>query len=277
MVVTITSVSEKAPKSINHYTDLAGFIGIVGNGQLWASNVAYLNDKEELEHGIKCAERALTGLANDRKMEIWKEPIKEAFKSVQEGLMPNTYATCFCTKPDLLSQWRGYGGQKQGIGLTFDIEGLRGILPSKKSYLSPVTYGFVTGKQGILEGMRSHLNGVAADILSNLDDIDRADEAFGALCRLIPQFKHKGFETELEWRIVVQQDTIRDTVQYRAAGNVIVPYITIGQKDAKLPLKAVKVGPGSDMELTAKSVRQFLFAKGYGNIPVETSRVPFRT
>lgn len=277
MAVQHAPSTDIEPKSINHYTDLNGFIGIIGKSQLWASNVAYLNDREELEHGIKCAEKALAGLLKDRRLAVWKEPIKEAVISVKEGLMPNTYATCFCTKPDLLSQWRGYGGQKQGVGLTFDIEGLKSLLPSKKSYLTPVTYGVVTGKQGIAAGLHEHLSGIAAEMLDGLDEIGKADEAFQALCKLIPKFKHIGFKPESEWRIVVQQDTIRDSVQYRAAGNVIVPYITIGSEGASLPLKAVKIGPGSDTELTRKSVHQFLRAKGYHNVPVEVSRVPFRT
>lgn len=277
MAVQITTEAEKVPRSINHYTDLNGFIGIIGKGQLWASNVAFLNDREELEHGIKCAEKVLTGILKDEKLSAWEEPIREAVTSVKDGLMPNTYATCFCTKSDLLSQWRGYGGQKQGVGLTFDIEGLRAILTGKSSYLTPVSYGVNPAKRAIKEGLRDHLNGIAAELLSGLGDIEKADEAFRALCKLIPRFKHIGFEPESEWRIVVQQDTVRDTVQYRAAGNVIVPYITVGTEGGKLPIKAVKIGPGSDMELTAKSVRQFLRAKGYGDIPVEISRVPFRT
>lgn len=272
-----TALAASEPKTINHYTDLNGFIGIVSNGQLWASNVAFLNDREELEHGIKCAEKALVGLFRDKRLAVWREPLKEAVISLQEGLMPNTYATCFCTNPDLLSQWRGYGGQKQGIALTFGVDGLRELLPKKNAYLTPVDYGVQPTKQAIAQGIQTYLGGVASEMIESLDEVGKADVAFEALCKLIPKFKHNGFKPEAEWRIVVQQDTVGDNVRYRAVGNVIVPYITVGNQGECLPLKYVKIGPGSDVELTAKSVKQFLRAKGYSGVQVEVSKLPFRT
>ena len=38
----------KSVSSLCHYTNLAGLIGILESKQLWASNVAFLNDREEL-------------------------------------------------------------------------------------------------------------------------------------------------------------------------------------------------------------------------------------
>jgi hypothetical protein len=94
------------------------------------------------------------------------------------------------------------------------------------------------------------------------------------LSELIPRFKHKGFEGELEWRLVIQHETLRSSVSFRANRNVLVPYIKLGT--SPLPLKYVRIGPGADLDLTERSIAVFLEAKGY-DVPVMRSRVPFRT
>jgi hypothetical protein len=87
------------------------------------------------------------------------------------------------------------------------------------------------------------------------------------------RFKHSGFEDEREWRLVVQHETVRSTVSFRANRNVLVPYINLGT--SPLPLKYVRIGPGAGLDLTERSIAVSLEAKGY-NVPVKRSRVPFR-
>jgi len=33
------------PSTLSHYTNLVGLVGIVDNGEIWASNVSFLNDR----------------------------------------------------------------------------------------------------------------------------------------------------------------------------------------------------------------------------------------
>ena len=79
----------------------------------------------------------------------------------------------------------------------------------------------------------------------------------------------------MEWRLVVQHEKVQTSVLYRAGRNVVVPYIVLGNNGGHLPLKSIRIGPGVDMELTEKSVKQFLGSKGY-DVPVFLSSVPFR-
>ena len=95
------------------------------------------------------------------------------------------------------------------------------------------------------------------------------------LSELIPRFKHRGFAGELEWRLVVQHRTLRDSVCFWPNRNVLVPYIKLGNGEP-LPLKRIRVGPGHDTKLTQRSVEQYLEANGY-NVEVKTSDVPFRS
>lgn len=40
--------------AIFHYTDLFGLKGILDSNSLWATNIYFLNDKEESNHGCEC-------------------------------------------------------------------------------------------------------------------------------------------------------------------------------------------------------------------------------
>jgi hypothetical protein len=259
--------------SLAHYTNLAGFHGILESGQLWASNVAFLNDREELLHGVKCARGALSKIVSDRKLRDWSDAIRQVVKQIEEGRLPNTYAACFCEKSDLLSQWRGYGGNEQGIGLVFDSVGIESLKTGKRSFLAPVQYGIVNGKTTLHQSLRERLVVIGQDDLSLMVDNEKQETVYNVLSELIPRFKHKGFEDELEWRLVVQHATLRSSVSFRPNKNVLIPYIRLG--GGILPLKYVRIGPGPDQALTRRSVAQYLEAKGY-EIDVKTSNVPFR-
>ncbi|EJG2383281.1 hypothetical protein HMPREF1144_0490 [Klebsiella sp. OBRC7] len=39
---------------IYHYTDLNGLKGIIESGSLWATHFSFLNDSNELTHGMNC-------------------------------------------------------------------------------------------------------------------------------------------------------------------------------------------------------------------------------
>lgn len=265
-----TSVS-----TLSHYTDLSGLVGILGDHQLWASNVAFLNDKEELLHGVKCARRALSRILKDRNLVHWREAIQEIVDEIEKGRLPNTYATCFCERSDLLSQWRGYGGAQQGVCLVFDRAGLEALRSGRRSFLAPVQYGVTTAKTHLREGLRLRLLSIAVEELTAMNEEEKREAVYEILSELIPRFKHRGFEDELEWRLVVQHRTLRDSVCFRPSRNVLVPFIKLGRGE-HLPLKRVRIGPGHDTKLTQRSIEQFLEAKGY-DVKVTTSHVPFRS
>lgn len=135
------------PASVYHYTSAEGLLGIVGSGQLRATDLRYLNDTSELHYGLTEMLRAYEAtsqaskqtftdqLAELYRIEDW-QPIGElglsAFVNLpQERFGPVANAivnsleesiiigvACFCGEGDLLSQWRGYG--IGGYALGFD-------------------------------------------------------------------------------------------------------------------------------------------------------------
>jgi len=211
----------------------------------------------------------------DRNLVHWREAIQNVVEEIEKGRLPNTYATCFCERSDLLSQWRGYGGAQQGVCLVFERAGLEALRSGRRSFLAPVQYGVTSGKMQLREGLRMRLLSIAAEELTAMNEEEKREAVYEILSELIPRFKHKGFAGELEWRLVVQHRTLRDSVCFRPDRNVLVPYIKLGNGEP-LPLKRIRVGPGHDTKLTQRSVEQYLEANGY-NVEVKTSDVPFRS
>jgi hypothetical protein len=271
----VAGLAAAGVKSLAHYTNLSGLFGIIDTGELWASNVAFLNDREELLHGVKCARRALSTILNDRKLGQWGEAIGRVVEEIEAGRLPNTYAACFCEKPDLLSQWRGYAGNEQGVCLVFSAAGLDGLRRGRRSFLAPVEYGLVQGKMTLRKSLKARLLAIDEDELTSMDEEQKRATVYEVVSELMPRFKHKGFAAELEWRLVVQRETVPSSVSFRQNRHVLVPYIRL-RNAGPLPLKHVTIGPGPDMDLTQRSIELFLDAKGY-NVPVRRSRVPFRS
>jgi len=200
----VAGIGATGTKSLAHYTNLRGLFGIIDSGELWASNVAFLNDREELLHGVKCARRVLSSILNDSKLTQWGDAISRVVKEIEDGRLPNTYAACFCEKPDLLSQWRGYAGNEQAVCVVFSAAGLDDLRRGKRSFLAPVEYGLVKGKMTLRKNLKARLLAIGEDEFANMDEAERRATVYEVLSELIPRFKHKGFEAELEWRLTFQ-------------------------------------------------------------------------
>lgn len=113
------SVGENAEVSeISHYTDLNALRLIIQKGELWASNILFLNDSREMSYGTDEAVKILRQNAESSKDK------RKIFQSVQTNIeregIPDAFACCFCEKPDHLGQWRGYGTGAQNISIQFD-------------------------------------------------------------------------------------------------------------------------------------------------------------
>lgn len=245
------------PKTLSHYTTITGMMGIITSKCLWASNASFLNDRTELLHALSVARTAIEKLTSTRAMEHWGPTLQQVIGELEDGKIPDTFVTCFCRDDDNLSQWRGYGGNEQGVSITFDLAKLSARLKKERAKLYQVTYAKITTPSKL----RGALKGELAD-LAKLDEIfgeskpdQRYAEIFSIVSSLLPKFKHLGFRDEREWRFVVQRPSPDTTAQFRAGRNRVVPYIELGQSDAPLPIVSVRVGPGDDQALTAQSLR----------------------
>lgn len=271
---------KKLPETLTHYTNLNGLKGIIESRQIWASNVSFLNDRRELHFGLEATIKVIQQLATKSALSKWSKALKVASENLAEGNIPNTYAACFCSKSDVLSQWRGYGGTEQGVAIVFNRTRLAKSIKNPKASLVPIVYGLLEAKNQITKDLSDKLQAVQDDIekTGDLTREQRMEEANSMLSRLLPQFKHTGFREEGEWRIVIQQKAIRSGVCFRVIKNVLVPYLEIDLKDSsgKLPISYLRVGPGADQELSKRSIELYLKKHGYEEVEVRVSNIPYR-
>src|ERR1700730_3543868 len=192
-----------------HYTTGNGLIEIIKSGELWATQVACLNDSSELFYPIELLRSKVNNMS--------RSPISlEAgflLKQIEQGLSTPTIDTegrflaCFSEDGDDLSQWRAYGGGEGGYAIEFDHLHLRHNQP-------PTT---ILGKVEYREKQQSMF---LDDLLNNciaffFDGVNKkrapsieewASEFLQYFANLsivfAPFIKHPKFAGEREWRLV---------------------------------------------------------------------------
>ncbi len=98
-------------------------------GHLYASDVRYMNDSQELKYGASQFVPKLEAAANDSSLSRNKRylcrRLADIFNSDDVFDYPmRCFAACFCEDGDLLSQWRGYAKGVGGFAIGFDRDAL---------------------------------------------------------------------------------------------------------------------------------------------------------
>lgn len=270
---------------IFHYTDLNGLKGILDSNAFWATNIFFLNDKNESLHGCECFTNTVRQLnadifSEERKLALLKavDAYKGEGGNEKSPRDRHVYSISFCKESDKLSQWRGYGN-KQGICLEFESLELIDLFDSDglNVYGSEVLYTNATNTVAMNGELKKFFKS-SPFISQDMDDhFAIFASTYMYIGKIIPFFKDEGFAEEEEYRFVVTPDNKIPNVEYRINENGIIPYIILEPKDKKkLPIKSVRIGPAKDISFIKEGLRFILESKGYGDIPIENSIIPYR-
>lgn len=282
-----------------HYTDARGLIGIVESGQLWMTNVYYLNDASELNYA-----RTLIAVVLDEKQRATTDIlVKNLLERVEIGLGASDliflpHVACFCEEGDLLSQWRAYADGGGGYALGFHPEDLT----KDRSFLQlrQVIYD-ETKQRGLIETALDEFSALLVRV-APLYSGAKLDLAIRHISGTVSDFfreysycfKHPAFSEEREWRLVrriAQRDVVPDFMSikhldFREAGGLVAPYVSQDVRvdtpnvsdtnsEMRLPLGAIKCGPMLDPVLAADSIRLLLRKLGYAEtIEIDSSTAP---
>ncbi len=153
-------ITSPVPGILWHYTDFEGFKGIVNSKHIYATNLKYLNDKEELEHGYSLARQLLLDLLpeEDADPPVVRQLVIGGFERLfsQGPLSSETlsiFTASFSQHGDQLSQWRGYSRGSTGVSLGFDLSGVRAFTaPASPVIFAPCVYSDVQ-KQTLLRNV----------------------------------------------------------------------------------------------------------------------------
>ena len=96
--------------------------------KLFATDVRYMNDRQELRFGAEMMRDRLMNAAEDENV---AQQMRKAFRDLAPYFEPGEitrggircFASCFCQYGDLLSQWRGYDASN-GYAIGFDYRAL---------------------------------------------------------------------------------------------------------------------------------------------------------
>jgi hypothetical protein len=280
-----------------HYTDVAGLIGILNDGAIWATDFRQLNDREELRGEIVAMEE-FASIARGKRIgdsdgaaHKFLQEVAGTLKGRLLSSIVHVFMASFSAEGDLLSQWRGYAKHGYAIGINmkaapllrqpepgarggadlvrcvYDESEFRERARASIRRIDEITRRYVSLRRRPEEKARLYKNGKVS-LLAELGT-------------LAPRLKHPGFAEEKEYRLVAvlpRHKPKADVLQFRGSpSGAVVPYVQVPLgKDKRLPLVSLRLGPAHDTERSERGARTLLDCRGYDTIPIKPSSIPFR-
>src|SRR6266404_2318800 len=104
-------LSRTPDKPLYHYTTQSGLLGIIGSRKMWVTHTQYLNDRREFLHAVDLVRDELGNRLKTSSASVTRHQLLQMEEMLQSS--PQSINVCVCSfseEPDLLSQWRAYGG-----------------------------------------------------------------------------------------------------------------------------------------------------------------------
>lgn len=273
-------LQQQPSKTIYHYTDAAGLLGMVENKNLWCTDIEYMNDANELVYAENLIKNKITEIqkANSEHTEFFEILKKEAFRPF--GEMYDVYVTCFSEAKNRLSQWRGYGKYCVGFNCEKPFRtDIHANISSEwpKARLRKVLYSRKEQEEIIIEIVEG-LFALFKDHFENENhDYDVVANWYGGnfsnlIFEYLISFKDSTFKEEQEWRLVHldMKGADRKKVEYRTRGDHLVPYIKSGIRvfdESKFKSDYRELHRSSD-RCKKERVGFDVFMKGEGDFPI---------
>lgn len=110
-----------------YYCSLETFLSILKNRKIYLSDPLKMNDKLEIKWYLK----KLIDKTNDKFKSFFEAlklrsgldfSIDDLLNILDSKGQRSVYISCFSKKPDLLSQWRAYADDGNGVSIGFDLD-----------------------------------------------------------------------------------------------------------------------------------------------------------
>lgn len=270
---------------MHHYTTSSGLLGILESNELWLTDVRFMNDASELLYPSQIIMEAVRRIA---------APSVRATRDVLNGLRErgtavveifNVYSMSFCAKADLLSQWRGYGGD-QGFAIEFNRDAFG-------ADCWPMEYDRASSEKLVQERVMRFIDDTNGLGVNTLADDARFLPTFTDLAHdlltLALKMKHGSFEEEEETRFVLlaKGDDLA-SVRFRSTSFGLVPYVAVSRVQGlwrasepndnreKLPIVSITCGPSHHSSLGETALKMLVSQAGYPDVAIGSSAIPLR-
>lgn len=296
--VRVEPVEKTEPSShLYHYTDDAGFSGIVESGNLRATKIFHLNDSEEFYGGVRLLKDKLEEFKNVESAHPVYGSCVEVLSLIigdcPGGCPPeksfNIYVSSFSEEANLLSQWRAYC-RRGGVSIGFRRDKLDALAKQQGFVLQRCLYSEEDKERVIdrfLQGL--HDDAKSSDAAATREPYTAADHrhwsisdnSIWALLPIIPTLKNRAFFEEKEWRLTsdLQASDKSGELRYRLSNGAVIPYKTVTLNDELWSDSIITVAPGPQRESAKKSVQKLIDWKKLPVSPsqIRTSGIPYRS
>ncbi|HHH1657059.1 TPA: DUF2971 domain-containing protein [Yersinia enterocolitica] len=270
---------------IYHYCSPYAFQKIIENKCLWLSANNNMNDAAEGKWVIRALEKVVGQKANDQNR-TWLNSVLE---EVERVVIPQ-YVACFSKKGDILSQWRAYAQNGEGVAIGFNQEelGLSIGVPSLKSRfqdcvkISDIKYIDTTSLEGEVEDIIDNWLGQDPDIR-----VHGVGDCGFALSSLSASVKNPAFFEEEEIRIIYAalfqgdlrsggfslSNPVLGDMKYRTSNAFLTSYFEFNFSKLN-PIKEIVLGPKN--QFSDYDIRAFLQQNDCIDAKFERSKATYR-
>jgi hypothetical protein len=271
-------------KCVYHYTSLDALCnGIIRpNGEicLRATNVLYLNDKEEIKIGYSFIERLIEKyIAQTGNNKLYDSD------SYLWEICSDYFITSFSLERDNLPMWGMYGDNATGVALRFNDQLIKGYNHNQWFRCIYFTDSIQKEIEEILGAETSidttndkfstavFLFVIALLIANNGEHFAKVIDNMTPIITFASALKHQAYKYENEARLLYMNPK-KEEIKYRYRNNHIIPYIE--KFFPKEALSDIIVGPNNDMQRTMHSIKTYLNHIGLNHVNISESKVPYR-
>jgi hypothetical protein len=201
-----------------HYTTIPVLEKILTTNEIWFSNPLFMNDIEEVRFGVLQGNSLVMGskqiaiaCKTVERAQKFEQSFASFFNQFANQNVLNTYVFCMSEhdKDDndgLLSMWRGYGANGNGVAIVFDVTQIN-VLPTSPLIIAAVNYDTTEARMAWLQKLLTTFAKILHEASVPDEKLYICAHALFERIKLFALFtKHRGFKEEREWRVVYMPD-----------------------------------------------------------------------
>lgn len=255
----VFSGSAPPPSTLWHFTNWAGFEGILKTGCVWATHYTCTNDRSEIMHAHDVIVRAVQELHRQGPRNEFALFLHN-YEQFSLTALADIYLASFCEREHDAGQWRSYGNGGAGVALGFDLSEICHTAPLTRAVgmsLVPIQYDAAAKNAAVRKDAEAILHladacAVAHPTLARRTEYCTVKWLFRAAGAFSTYLKDDGWQAEREWRLTytVMKGPDAETLPVKTRKTAYAettPYVEypLSKMGERLPLREVVLGPKS--------------------------------
>ena len=217
------------PPLVFHYTSANGAIGILASKEMWATNVSFLNDEQEIIEVINGAKHAIGNMIERNNYSNQELNLLNEMRKAADSAARRCYVMSFSEDEDSLLHWQAYCPNPGGYAIGFPSKHLSNLAREQGWYFVKCVYDHNEKYRIVSEIITSYIEEFRelypSSIVHNNLVKDLSWQFAQYLAQIGVAVKHEAFSREAEWRIISPQISDNDTrIGFRPGFGGVVPY-----------------------------------------------------